>query len=231
MDLVCFCVFLLLCVCGGSWCCLAAAHSCCCCCCSFCSSPLSGSLYHSVAYAMVQHPSGCEIIFGILRAITTVFLWLIAGNRLCWLSTGLQEVGGSIMKKDIKESWLLNIIERMMSESADVQIRCSDSVWSVMEPPSMLRVSAVRLEGCARLSVHKIIYREWFTSAGMKKKAGVKVFPLECLTVAGWFTVSVWLWLGTQNKSAHTCLLRVTSFLSDLVNSEMTRCNKVSDFI
>lgn len=118
-----------------------------------CRSPVSGILYQSIAYIMVQHPSRCEIIFGIRRAITTVFLWPIAVNRLFWR---LDEAGGSIMKKDVKESQLLNIIKRRFY-SADVQIRCSDSVWSMMEPDGCSDVflpcgwKAVLASPCTRL--------------------------------------------------------------------------------
>lgn len=160
---------------------------------------------------MVQHPSACEIIFG----ITVVFLSLVAVNRLCcWLSTRLDEVGGSIMKKDIKESQLLNIIKRRFY-SAHVQICC----WTSVDAQTRLCYVAGGLCSPLRAQV-------WFTSAGMNINAGVKLFPVECLTVAGWFTVSVWLWLGMQNKSGHTC-----SLWSDLDISKTTRYKKGSDFI
>lgn len=79
---------------------------------------------------------------------------------------------------------------------------------------------AMWLEGCARLSVHEAVYRQWFTSAGMNINARVKLFPVECLTLAGWFTVSVWLGLGMQNKSGHTCSLRLAPFLTRYIQKK-----------
>lgn len=145
---------------------------------------------HSVAYIMLRHLFRCEVIFGTRREITTVFLWLLAVNRLCWLSTLLDEVGGAIMQKGINDSRLLSV-----SKKEALFIWCPDLLfWFSLIPDgtsvdAQTRFFAMWLEGCARLSVHEAVYRQWFTSAGMNRNARVKLFPVECLTLAGWFTV------------------------------------------